>query len=219
MATVAPPSFFLLFWVLRTTSSAFPEEPGPLNFIPTEGIDLVTFSPSSRLLPRVLLAHVVMCEVWGLTLMRRVVSRQGEHMEEGHGVGCGGQTGSHTKGVDWCPGQGGFGLHSGMRADCRKGLSHSWLSHTHSGPQETELLTHSDFESPYQHGSLQFKPDLDRLQFNNIDQRFPRWVKILLHVSIPPNSRVQRLSGYWEPRLHSAHQLWFTAGIHYSKKH
>ncbi|XP_071400455.1 semaphorin-6B-like, partial [Centroberyx affinis] len=36
MATVAPPSFFLLCWLLRTASSAFPEEPGPLNFIPTE---------------------------------------------------------------------------------------------------------------------------------------------------------------------------------------
>ncbi|KAF3691023.1 Semaphorin-6B Semaphorin-Z [Channa argus] len=36
MATTAPPSFFLLCWVLRTASSAFPEEPGPLNFIPTE---------------------------------------------------------------------------------------------------------------------------------------------------------------------------------------
>ncbi|KAM4629269.1 semaphorin-6B-like [Polymixia lowei] len=36
MATVAPPSFFLLCWLLRMTSSAFPEEPGPLNFIPTE---------------------------------------------------------------------------------------------------------------------------------------------------------------------------------------
>lgn len=89
------------------------------------------FSPCSRLLSRVPLAHVVMCEVWGLTLTRRVLSRQGEHMEEGHGVGCGGQTGSHTKGVHWCPGQGGLGLHSGMRAAC-KGLLYPWLSHTHT---------------------------------------------------------------------------------------
>ncbi|KAI3368290.1 hypothetical protein L3Q82_008002 [Scortum barcoo] len=36
MVTVGPPSFFLLCWLLRTASSAFPEEPGPLNFIPTE---------------------------------------------------------------------------------------------------------------------------------------------------------------------------------------
>ncbi|KAM3875976.1 semaphorin-6B [Diretmus argenteus] len=36
MATVAPPSFFLLWWLLQLASSAFPEEPGPLNFIPTE---------------------------------------------------------------------------------------------------------------------------------------------------------------------------------------
>ncbi|KAL1022950.1 hypothetical protein UPYG_G00034620 [Umbra pygmaea] len=35
MATFAPP-FFLLFWLLRLASTAFPEEPGPLNFIPTE---------------------------------------------------------------------------------------------------------------------------------------------------------------------------------------
>ncbi|TNN69187.1 Semaphorin-6B [Liparis tanakae] len=35
MATVAPP-FFLLCWLLRAASTAFPEEPGPLNFIPTE---------------------------------------------------------------------------------------------------------------------------------------------------------------------------------------
>ncbi|XP_062416562.1 semaphorin-6B [Pungitius pungitius] len=35
MATAAPP-FFLLCWLLRTASSAFPEESGPLNFIPTE---------------------------------------------------------------------------------------------------------------------------------------------------------------------------------------
>lgn len=33
--------------------------------------------------------------------------------------------------------------------------------HTHSDPHETQLLTHSDFESPYQLGSLQLKPDLD----------------------------------------------------------
>lgn len=51
MATVAPPCFFLLCWLLRAASSAFPEEPGPLNFIPTEGTDPLTFSPSSRLLP------------------------------------------------------------------------------------------------------------------------------------------------------------------------
>ncbi|XP_030206025.1 semaphorin-6B [Gadus morhua] len=36
MATVAPPYFFLLLWLLRMTCSAFPEEPGPLNFIPTD---------------------------------------------------------------------------------------------------------------------------------------------------------------------------------------
>uniref|UniRef100_A0AAQ5XV66 Sema domain-containing protein n=1 Tax=Amphiprion ocellaris TaxID=80972 RepID=A0AAQ5XV66_AMPOC len=36
MAAVARPSFFLLCWLLRTASPAFPEEPGPLNFIPTE---------------------------------------------------------------------------------------------------------------------------------------------------------------------------------------
>ncbi|XP_047443216.1 semaphorin-6B [Mugil cephalus] len=36
MAAVALPSFFLLCWLLRTASPAFPEEPGPLNFIPTE---------------------------------------------------------------------------------------------------------------------------------------------------------------------------------------
>ncbi|KAK1896760.1 Semaphorin-6B [Dissostichus eleginoides] len=35
MATVAPP-FFLLCWLLQAVSSAFPEEPGPLNYIPTE---------------------------------------------------------------------------------------------------------------------------------------------------------------------------------------
>ncbi|XP_056270272.1 semaphorin-6B isoform X2 [Pseudoliparis swirei] len=35
MATVAPP-FFLLCWLLRAASTAFPEELGPLNFIPTE---------------------------------------------------------------------------------------------------------------------------------------------------------------------------------------
>ncbi|CAB1455031.1 unnamed protein product, partial [Pleuronectes platessa] len=33
---MAPPSFFLLCWLLRMASPAFPEEPGPLNFIPTE---------------------------------------------------------------------------------------------------------------------------------------------------------------------------------------
>ncbi|XP_061634602.1 semaphorin-6B-like isoform X3 [Phyllopteryx taeniolatus] len=36
MATAAPPSLFMLCWLLRTACSAFPEEPGPLNFIPTE---------------------------------------------------------------------------------------------------------------------------------------------------------------------------------------
>ncbi|TNM87321.1 hypothetical protein fugu_005542 [Takifugu bimaculatus] len=33
---MTPPSFLLLVWLLRTAISAFPEEPGPLNFIPTE---------------------------------------------------------------------------------------------------------------------------------------------------------------------------------------
>ncbi|CAG01436.1 unnamed protein product [Tetraodon nigroviridis] len=33
---MTPPGFFLLVWLLRTVISAFPEEPGPLNFIPTE---------------------------------------------------------------------------------------------------------------------------------------------------------------------------------------
>lgn len=42
MATVAPP-FFLLCWLLHAVSSAFPEEPGPLNYIPTEGIELADF--------------------------------------------------------------------------------------------------------------------------------------------------------------------------------
>uniref|UniRef100_A0A3P8UPE6 Semaphorin 6B n=1 Tax=Cynoglossus semilaevis TaxID=244447 RepID=A0A3P8UPE6_CYNSE len=36
MATMATPLFFALFWLLRMSSSAFPEEPGPLNFIPAE---------------------------------------------------------------------------------------------------------------------------------------------------------------------------------------
>lgn len=36
---MAPPFFFLLCWLLRTAISGFPEEPGPLNFIPTEGTD------------------------------------------------------------------------------------------------------------------------------------------------------------------------------------
>lgn len=35
------------------------------------------------------------------------------------------------------------------------------LAVIHSDPQETQLLTHSDFESPYQLGSLQLRPDLD----------------------------------------------------------
>ncbi|KAM9480177.1 semaphorin-6B isoform 6-T6 [Salvelinus alpinus] len=35
MSTLAPP-FFLLFWLLRLASTAFPEEPGPLNFISIE---------------------------------------------------------------------------------------------------------------------------------------------------------------------------------------
>lgn len=74
MTTVARPSFFLLCWLLRTASSAFPEEPGPLNFIPTEGIDLLTFSPSSHLLPCVPRSQVVMCEVWGRALTGRVLS-------------------------------------------------------------------------------------------------------------------------------------------------
>ncbi|CDQ74231.1 unnamed protein product [Oncorhynchus mykiss] len=35
MSTLAPP-FFLLFWLLRLASTAFPEEPEPLNFISIE---------------------------------------------------------------------------------------------------------------------------------------------------------------------------------------
>lgn len=50
MATVAPPFFFYfaLCWLLRTVSSVFPEEPGPVNYIPTEGNDLLTFLLHSR---------------------------------------------------------------------------------------------------------------------------------------------------------------------------
>lgn len=36
MTTVAKP-FIGLFWLLRLVCAVFPEEPGPLNFIPTEG--------------------------------------------------------------------------------------------------------------------------------------------------------------------------------------
>ncbi|XP_077573377.1 semaphorin-6B [Stigmatopora nigra] len=36
MATPAPPTLLLLGWLLRLAGSAFPEEPGPLNFIPTQ---------------------------------------------------------------------------------------------------------------------------------------------------------------------------------------
>lgn len=36
MTTLAPPSVFLLCWLLQLARAAFPEEPGPLNFIPTE---------------------------------------------------------------------------------------------------------------------------------------------------------------------------------------
>lgn len=78
-------------------------------------------------------------------------------------MGCGGQTGSHTKGVDWCLGQKVWGSHSGMRLECRTGLLWGFLTfpHTYSDPQETQLLLLSDFESPYQLGSLQVRPDLD----------------------------------------------------------
>lgn len=79
MASMVPPSFFLLCWVLQTTSSAFPEETGPLNFIPTEGIDLPTFFAFQ---PPAQLAQVVMCEVWGLALTFRVLNLQWEHTEE-----------------------------------------------------------------------------------------------------------------------------------------
>lgn len=44
VTTMTPPCFFLLVWLLRAVISAFPEEPGPLNFIPTEGDDLLTFT-------------------------------------------------------------------------------------------------------------------------------------------------------------------------------
>uniref|UniRef100_H2MP97 Semaphorin-6B n=2 Tax=Oryzias latipes TaxID=8090 RepID=H2MP97_ORYLA len=36
MAAAAPPHVLVLCWLLRTACLAFPEEPGPLNFIPTE---------------------------------------------------------------------------------------------------------------------------------------------------------------------------------------
>lgn len=155
MVTVAHPSFFLLCWLLRTASSAFPEEPGPLNFIPTEGIDLLTFSPSSRLLPCVPLSEVVMCEVWGRALTGRVLNRGRawrrprvmvwalavKHMNLSR-EGC------------WLVSRpGGVGLRWGMRTEWRT-LAFMTFSHTQSDPQETQLLTHSDFESPYQLGSL-----------------------------------------------------------------
>lgn len=49
--TMTPPSFLLLVWLLRTAISAFPEEPGPLNFIPTEGDDLLTFTHTLACIP------------------------------------------------------------------------------------------------------------------------------------------------------------------------
>ncbi|TWW57834.1 hypothetical protein D4764_07G0005530 [Takifugu flavidus] len=49
--TMTPPSFLLLVWLLRTAISAFPEEPGPLNFIPTEGDDLLTFTHALPCIP------------------------------------------------------------------------------------------------------------------------------------------------------------------------
>lgn len=45
MAAAAPPHVLVLCWLLRTACLAFPEEPGPLNFIPTEGNDLLAPAP------------------------------------------------------------------------------------------------------------------------------------------------------------------------------
>lgn len=71
MATMAPSFLFLLCWLLQTACSAFPEEPGPLNFIPTEGT--LTSWLSRHLLPCMPLSEVTMCEVRGRTLTCRVL--------------------------------------------------------------------------------------------------------------------------------------------------
>lgn len=108
--TMAPHSFFLLCWLLQTAISAFPEEAGPLNFIPTEGTAPLPFN---HLLPRVPLSQVVMCEVWGRGLTFRVLN-----WGWGAGEGLGSQCGlwqsdrlSHTL----VSRSGGVSSHSGMR--------------------------------------------------------------------------------------------------------
>lgn len=177
MTTMAPPSFFLLCCLLRSASSAFPEEPGPLNFIPTEGTDLLTFLASETPTPLACLSPKssrVRCEGW-IVVGRgvKVCPVAVRH------VGC------------WVLSRSG-----GVRSQSEgRGLSDSWLSHTHThthfDPQQRQLLTHSDFETPYQPDSLQLRPDLDWLQFNNIDRWFPSWVQTLLSLSIPKQRSIE----------------------------
>lgn len=80
MAAVGPSYFFLLCWLLRTASSAFPEEPGPLNFIPTEGLTprFLAPTPFSSV---AFLSPTTWCEVLGYSQMRMVMNEGGGYGE------------------------------------------------------------------------------------------------------------------------------------------
>lgn len=106
-----------------------------------------------------------MCEVWGRTLTGGVLNFGGGCVcggGEGHIVSCCGErqaltrrvlTGVQVRGC-------GDSLRNETRAkDCA--LEFLTFPHTYPDPRETQLLTHSDFESPNQLDSLQLRPDLD----------------------------------------------------------
>ena len=75
---------------------------GPWTSSPPKVLTPLISSPSHHLLPCVPLARV---NVWGAPTRRVLNLGGGIEGAWVHGVGCRGQTGSHTKGVDWCPGQ------------------------------------------------------------------------------------------------------------------
>lgn len=121
MATMATPLFFTLFWLLRMSSSAFPEEPGPLNFIPAEGIDLTDST------------HLLSLSPLGLGLHPTQVSRCGElwrvmwRVMEVREFECG-----HTKRCWLFSGQKVLGQNLEREQSVGERQTHSWPLNPHS---------------------------------------------------------------------------------------
>lgn len=180
MAAGASRCLFLMCWFLRTASLAFPEEPGPVNFIPAEGNDLLPFLPCRLLFPCVhfLIRHSV--KFWAaakhaLWWIERVGAWSKVTVKVAK------VTLALTRSVLT-----GIQVRQLGATSRTEDMPVRWSSNIHEfpsrpclDPPETQFLQLSDSVSPDQLSSLQLWPDFDWLQFNNTDWWFTNQVRTL----------------------------------------